>query len=111
MGARKGSKWSNRSCSVTLVSKSSRYNSCLSIKFTSANPKPKPSKPLTVVYLAQCLFFGLESFRFLAARIREARKMRWTVHRIPLATGGSLDRSRVRYTRELIKVGTCTEDR
>lgn len=29
---------------------------------------------------------------------------------MPLATGGSRDRSRSRYTREVIRVGTCTED-
>jgi hypothetical protein len=74
---------------VTRVSKSSKKSSCLSIKLTSARAKPKPSYPFTLVYLAQCLFLGLESFKFLAARIREARKMRCTVHRMPLATGGS----------------------
>lgn len=62
------------------------------------------------MYLAQCLFFGLESLRFFAARISEARKIRWTVHRIPFATGGSLARNLERKTREDIRVGTCTED-
>ncbi len=63
-----------------------------------------------MVYLAQCLFFGLESFRFFAARISEAKKIRWTVHRMPFATGGSRARNRERKTREVIRVGTCTED-
>ncbi len=110
IGARNGSRLSKRSCSVTRTSQSRRYKSCLSIKLTSANANPNPVYPFTLVYLAQCLFFGLESFKFLAARMREARKMRWTVHRMPFATGGSLDRRRVRYTSEVINVGTCTCD-
>lgn len=36
--------------------------------------------------------------------------MRWTVQRMPLATGGRRDRRRSRYTRDVIRVGTCTED-
>ena len=60
------------------------------MRLTSVMEKPKPSKPFTDEYRAQCLFLGELSFRFLAARMREARKMRWTVQRIPLATGGNL---------------------
>lgn len=111
MGPRNGSNWSKRSCSVTRTSQSRRNNNCRSIRLTSANANPKPSYAFTLVYLAQCLFFGLESFRFFAARMRQARKMRWTVQRMPFATGGSRDRRRARYTSEDISVGTCTNDR
>jgi hypothetical protein len=110
MGARNSSKCSKRSCSVTRTSQSRRNNSCRSIRLTSANANPNPSNVFILVYLAQCLFFGLESFRFFAARMRQARKMRWTVHRMPFATGGSRDRSRAKYTSEVIKVGTWTRD-
>ena len=40
----------------------------------------------------------------------EARKMRWTVHRMPLATGGRRDCSLDKYTRDVMSVGTWTED-
>jgi hypothetical protein len=110
IGARNGSRCSKRSSSVTRTSQSRRNSSCRSIKLTSASAKPKPSNDFTLVYLAQCLFLGLESFRFFAARMRQARKMRWTVHRMPLATGGSRDRRRAKYTSAVIKVGTCTRD-
>lgn len=63
------------------------------------------------MYLAQCLFLGLESLRFFAARIRLARKMRCTVQRMPLATGGRRARRRSRKTREAIRVGTWTWER
>ena len=96
IGARKGSRWSKRSCSLTRQSQSNKYNSCLSIRLTSANAKPKPSYPFTLVYLAQCLFFGLESFRFFAARMSEARNIRCTVHFIPFATCGNRSRRRAR---------------
>ena len=111
MGARNGSNWLKRSCSVTRTSQSRRNNNCRSIRLTSANAKPNPSYDFTLVYLAQCLFFGLESFKFFAARMRQARKMRCTVHRMPFATGGSRDRSRAKYTSEVIRVGTCTNER
>jgi len=110
IGARNGSKCSKRSSSVTRTSQSRRNNNCRSIRLTSARANPNPSYVFTLVYLAQCLFFGLESFKFFAARIREARKMRCTVHRIPFATGGRRDRSRAKYTSDVIKVGTWTRD-
>lgn len=47
-----------------------------------------------MVYRAQCLFFGEESLRYLAERINAARKTRWQVHCMPLATLGSRDFSR-----------------
>jgi hypothetical protein len=42
------------------------------------------------------LFLGEESLRFLAAKIKAARNMRWVVHFMPLATGGKRARSRLR---------------
>ena len=42
--------------------------------------------------------------------MRDARKIRWTVQRMPFATGGRRARSLARKTNELIKVGTWTED-
>lgn len=101
----------NSSSSVTRVSQSSRKSNCRSMRFTSGNENPNPSYPLTTVYLAQCLFLGLESLRFFAARIRLAKKMRCTVQRMPLATGGSRERRRSRKTRDAMRVGTCTWER
>lgn len=77
-------------------SQSRRPKSCFSMRLTSVRLKPKLSKPRTVVKRAQCLFFGDESFRFFAARMRDARKMRCAVHFMPLATGGSRDCSLLR---------------
>ena len=57
---------------------------------------PKFGYPRTDVYRAQCLFFGEESFRFFAAKINEAKKIRCTVHFMPLATAGNLDLSLAR---------------
>lgn len=96
---------------MTRRSHSSKPRSCFSMRLTSVRLKPKLSKPRTAVYRAQCLFFGEESLRFLAARISEAKKIRWAVHFIPFATGGRRCWSLPRYTREVISVGTCTWDR
>ena len=48
--------------------------------------------------------------RYLAARIKAARKILWVVHGRPLATFGRRLRSRARYTRDVMRVGTCTFD-
>lgn len=60
------------------------------------------------VYLAQYLFLGLESLRFLAAKIKAARKILWQVQAMPLAAEGNLLRRRAKYTKEVINVGVCT---
>jgi hypothetical protein len=42
------------------------------------------------------LFFGLLSFKYLAARISAAKKIRWVVHLRPLAMGCKRDLRRLR---------------
>ena len=64
-----------------------------------------------MVYLAQCLFCGDESLRFLAAMMRHARNTRCLVQDMPRAKGGRRARSLARYTRELMRVAVCTLER
>lgn len=76
------------------------------MRLTSVLEKPKVSYPRTLVYSAQCLFLGEESFRNFAERIKAARNIRCTVHLNPFATGGSFCFNLSRYTNVVMSVGT-----
>jgi hypothetical protein len=56
------------------------------------------------------LFFGDESLRFFAVRIKQAKKILCTVHLPPFATFGRVFLSLSKYTTVDIKVAVCTCD-
>lgn len=102
MVAKKGCNTEMRSSSLMVMFHFNKAMSSLSEEFTSWSER-RPS-----VYLVQCLFMGLESFKDLAARINEAKKILWRVVSMPTALPGRMFLNLVKYTKEAMRVGVWT---